>query len=345
MSASLWGGRATTQIASHEATGAELRKRPSWKRILLNMVASTSLLATILITAPANGQAQTTAGQQKIVGIISGGVKGTYVRIAQNLADVLDSEELRVLPMLGRGSQQNIRDLLTINGIDIAIVQSDVLDYYKNSGEIEGIEASIRYIAKLYNEEVHVVVRKDLQSVKQLEGAPVSVGRKGSGTEMTANTLFKAFGISIRSVNSGAEEALEALKAGDIDAAVFVVGKPGSAIREIKPSDGLKLLGITLGKSVQAAYFPTEFTHADYPNLVPSGTRVPSAAVGAVMAVFNWKKGSPRYNAVADFTKGLSTAIDLLQSGKPYHPKWQSVDLSVEVPGWTRFEPAKFLAR
>ena len=43
-----------------------------------------------------------------VVGIVSGGVTGTYVRIAADLADALDDGyELRILPIIGKGSVRN----------------------------------------------------------------------------------------------------------------------------------------------------------------------------------------------------------------------------------------------
>src|ERR1700740_1624785 len=66
------------------------------------------------------------------VGIISGGINGTYIRIAAELASVLDDGgTLRVLPIIGKGSLQNIADILFLKGVDIGIVQSDVLAYIK----------------------------------------------------------------------------------------------------------------------------------------------------------------------------------------------------------------------
>ena len=70
---------------------------------------------------------------QGTVSIISGGVTGTYVRIASDLASVLDEgDELRILPIIGKGSVQNITDILYLRGIDIGIVQSDVLSFIKS---------------------------------------------------------------------------------------------------------------------------------------------------------------------------------------------------------------------
>ena len=73
-------------------------------------------------TAPAFNPARANSGT---VGIISGGADGTYIRIAADLANVLDSEDLRVLPMIGRGSLQNLRDIMFLRGVDIGIVQMD----------------------------------------------------------------------------------------------------------------------------------------------------------------------------------------------------------------------------
>jgi uncharacterized protein len=305
-------------------------------------IISAFLLAVNAAFAPLPAAAQT---QQELIGIISGSITGTYARFAAQMASAIDSDTIRILPMLGKGSQQNIRDLLQINGIDIAIVQSDVLDYYKNTQEIPNIQDSIRYIGKLYNEEVHIVTRKDVDGVKALEGGLVGVGPAGSGTEMTALTLLKALGVSVTPVNASNQEAIDQVKSGALAAAIFVAGKPTPAFEGITEADGLKLLPIELGKSVQGAYFPATFEHADYPNLVPEGTSVDTAAVGAVLAVFNWRQGTPRYQAVSDFCADLMSALEILQAGEAYHPKWKEVDLTVEVPGWERFGGMKELLK
>ena len=42
-------------------------------------------------------------------------------------------DRLRVLPVVGKGSLQNVTDILFLRGIDIGIVQSDVLTYARRS--------------------------------------------------------------------------------------------------------------------------------------------------------------------------------------------------------------------
>jgi hypothetical protein len=112
------------------------------------------------------------------VGVISGGVDGTYIRIANDLAAVLDDgDRLRVLPVVGKGSLQNITDILLLRGIDIGIVQSDVLAYARRKQLNPGIDKSIQYITKLYDEEVHILARPDIAKLEDLARQEGECGR------------------------------------------------------------------------------------------------------------------------------------------------------------------------
>ena len=177
------------------------------------------------------------------VGIISGGVDGTYVRIAADLAAVLDDgQTLRVLPVLGKGSLQNVADILYLRGIDIGIVQSDVLTYVKQQHLYPGVEQSLQYIAKLYDEEVHVLARKEIARVEDLAGQPVNVDVAGSGTAMTASLIFDALGIAVQTRNFDQPSALERLKQGELAAIVFVSGQPARLFANVTQESGLHFL-------------------------------------------------------------------------------------------------------
>jgi len=311
--------------------------RRVYRSVKATIVRSVGILWIISNVLASPVAAQKAVDNPEVIGVISGSVTGTYARFAHQMSVVLDSSQIRVLPMLGKGSQQNLRDLLYLNGIDIAIVQSDVLDYYRSTNELPGIEDSIRYITKLYNEEIHVVVSESVRSIKELEGEIVSVGSAGSGTEMTAINMFSALGVNFLPANMSNAEALDAVKQGLIKAAVFVVGKPATVIQEINETDGLALLRLDMPKSAQAAFFSSELTHQDYPALIPEGQSVSTISVGAVLAVFNWSEDSARHDALTVFSERLVEALDLLKTPGIYHPKWQEVEISTEVPGWKRF--------
>jgi TRAP transporter TAXI family solute receptor len=298
-----------------------------------------------LDSAPQPGtQAHTSKVEQVnggTVGVISGAITGTYARIATDMSAVLDSgNELRILPIIGKGSVQNITDILYLRGIDVGIVQSDVLQYIRETGSYPDISNRIAFITKLYNEEVHILTRTDIKAVEDLRGKKVNFANEGSGTYMTASVVFKKLGIDVEITTFDYELALENLKKGEIDALFYVAGKPAPIFSTIKPEDGLQLLNVDLTPELAETYLPGEFTTTDYPGLVPPNQEVKTVAVGAVMAVFNWKRAHGRYNKIKRFVDAFFGNFDqFLQA--PRHPKWQEVNLAADVPGWKRFEPAR----
>ena len=270
-----------------------------------------------------------------VVGVISGGVTGTYIRIAADLANALDDGYgLRVLPIIGKGSVRNIEDLLLLRGVDVAIVQSDVLDFYKRAELVPNIEGKLRYIAKLYNEEVHVLARSEYGTIDDLAGKRVNFGTDGSGTFMTAGIIFDDLGIDVDVQSAPEPIALEKLRAGELDALVFVGGKPVELIGAIGQAEPLHLLAIPRER-IKAAYVPSELTAEAYPNLIEPEAPVPTVAVSAVLAAYNWPEGHLRREKLNRFIESFTTNFDKLLK-PPFHPKWREIDLTAEVPGWRR---------
>jgi TRAP-type uncharacterized transport system substrate-binding protein len=147
------------------------------------------------------------------VGVITGMEGGTYARTGADLT-ILDDGTLRVLPMLGKGSLQNLSDILYLKGVDVGFVQSDALAYAKQHGMLPNLTQSIRYIAKLYDEEVHVLARKDIRRLEDLNGQRVNVDVTGSGSAMTAEILLDALGIKAKVEHEKQVNGLQELKHG-----------------------------------------------------------------------------------------------------------------------------------
>jgi TRAP transporter TAXI family solute receptor len=277
------------------------------------------------------------------VGLISGGVTGTYVRIAADLANALDDGyELRILPIIGKGSVRNIEDLVLLRGVDVAIVQSDVLDFYKRADLVSNIEGKVRYISKLYNEEVHLLAKSEFRTVDELNGKRVNFGTEGSGTFMTASIIFDDLGIEVDVSSYPEPIALERLRAGELDALVFVGGKPVEFVQKVTRQDQLQLLDIPAGR-IKAAYLQAELTADAYPNLVDVGDPVTTVAVSAVLAAYNWPPDHPRRQKLDRFIERYFANFKSLLE-PPFHPKWREVDLTAPVPGWQRIAPASTLA-
>ncbi|WP_232480119.1 TAXI family TRAP transporter solute-binding subunit [Roseomonas sp. KE2513] len=288
--------------------------------------------------APGDMGARANAGT---IGVISGGVDGTYVRIAADLAAVLDDgDRLRVLPIIGRGSVQNLTDIMFLRGVDVGIVQSDVLAFVRSRRLVPGAGSVIQYIAKLYDEEVHVLAGAGIARVEDLAGKRVNVDVAGSGTAMTASLILEGMGIAATLVNDPQDVALERLKRGEIAALVYVTGKPARLFSGLSADSGLRFLPLPMTPALMETYLPAQLLRAQYPGLITGEEAVDTLAVGAVMAVYGWTPGTERHRKVAAFVDAFTTKFDRFLV-PPRHPKWREVNLQAQVPGWVRFDPAQ----
>src|ERR1700751_607728 len=145
-----------------------------------------AILATpIGHAAPANAAVPTDVAvvNRGVVELQTGRAAGISVRIAEDLTNLIDDGATRrVLPVIGRGGLQNITDLKLLRGIDMAILQADVLDYARRQDYFPGLEGWITYIAKLYNEEFHLLARRDIKTVAELANQQVNVDLRGAAT-------------------------------------------------------------------------------------------------------------------------------------------------------------------
>ena len=302
-----------------------------------------ALAPGMTLSAPASAAptADIAVANRGVVELETGRAAGTSVRVAEDLANLIDDGATRrVLPVVGKGSLQNITDLKLLRGIDAAIIQADVLDYSKQKNYLPGIEYWLTYIAKLYNEEFHLLARREIRGVADLANQKVNIDFRGAGTEITAGRLFEILQIPVLPAYDDQEVALEKLRKGEIAALAFVAGKPAPLFRIVAGEEGLHFLPIPLNPAVTAAYVPTRLTVADYPGLVPWDQPVDTIAVGAVLAAANLQVGSERYRNLVNFVDAFFTGFQLLLD-PGHHPKWHEVNIMAELPGWRRFPPAE----
>jgi TRAP transporter TAXI family solute receptor len=279
---------------------------------------------------------------QNTIALMSGNLNATYLSIAYDLSAVLDDgDNLRILPVIGKGGGQNIRDVRFLKGIDLGITQSIILNQFRDSNEIGRIDDQIVYIAKLFNEEMHVVVRADsgIAALEQLDGKKVNFSDIGSGSQLSSRDIFRRLGLHPQEVNMGQGDALEKLKTGELAATILIAGKPAGVMGKLRSSDGFKFLSVPFSKPLQADYLPAVLGHGDYPGMVETGRDINTIAASAVLIAYNWPKDSDRYRRIANFVNAFFPKIAALQK-PPHHPKWRETNLAAVLPGWTRFAGA-----
>jgi uncharacterized protein len=280
-----------------------------------------------------------------VIGLISGSPNSddTYLQMGYDLAEVLnDGENLRILPIAGVGGPRNIRDVRYVRGIDIGLTQTSILNNFRRSNERMGqVDNKIVYIAKLFNEEVHLLARANITSVEQLRGRKVNLDAKGSGTSYSMRDIFKVLDIDIEEVSMSQTEALEKVRSGEISATALIAGKPVRSMSRLSGVDGVHFVPIPFTQPLIADYLPTALTHDDYPDVIPAGQSVETIAVGAVLITYNWPKSSTeRYQRIEKFVDAFFSKIDEFK--KPLrHPKWREVNIAAALPGWNRFEAAQ----
>lgn len=282
------------------------------------------------------------------VTIVSGNLDGTHLPIAYDLSEVLDEgEDFRVLPLVGKGGGQNIRDVRFLKGVDLGITQAPLLNALRHNHEIGGLgglDGRIVYIAKLFSEEMHVLVRAEsaITSLEHLAGKKVSFGEVGSGTQLSAREVFSRLKIKVDEVNLKQFDAVENVKSGQIAASVLIAGKPAAAMARLTADHGLRFLPVPFTKQLQDDYLPGVLTHEDYPEMVRTGDDVETVAVSAVLIAYNWPKGSEPYRRLEDFVGRFFSRLAKFTQ-PPRHPKWRETNVAAALPGWTRFQPAEDL--
>src|SRR4030042_1308136 len=91
------------------------------------------------------------------VGVAGGLRSGTYMTFASELAQVLDDgDNLRVLPIVTYGAASNLDDLLYLRGVDVAVTQADVFDYFRTQRKISNLAGRVNYILRLPVSEVQI---------------------------------------------------------------------------------------------------------------------------------------------------------------------------------------------
>lgn len=275
--------------------------------------------------------------------IMTGGQKGTYYQFGLNLKELVESKDIRLKVNNSTGSIENLYAVYQRPYTQMGIVQSDVLAFVsrlQSDPVLKRIASKTRMIFPLYNEEVHLLGRRELANFDDLAGKRVAIGKEGSGTYLTAKLLFEVSEIKPQEmVSIGTDDALAKLKAGDIDAMFYVAGFPVKLFEgDVTEEDGLALIPIENNSIVE--FYPKAE--------IPANTykwqhgAVNTIAVKAVLVSFNFRRANCEF--VGKFAKILSENMDWLRENG--HPKWKFVDLNFPLKGWEQYDCVKkYLAK
>ena len=269
------------------------------------------------------------------LGIITGGEKGTYYQFGLNLQALGKQNGLAIAVYPSRGSIENIQAVYERPGVQLGIVQSDVLAFVsrvQSDPVLQRIAKKTKLVFPLYNEEVHVLARGDVASFDDLGDRRVAIGREGSGTYLTARLLFNVSEVRPRElVPIDTDEALAELKAGRVDAMFYVAGYPVKLFSEsVSAADGLFLVPI-LNKSITEFYPLSEIPAQTY---AWQSKSISTVAVKSTLVSFDFRRKD--CDTVGRFAKVVSDNLPWL--ARNGHPKWRTVDLAYPLRGWEQYD-------
>jgi TRAP-type uncharacterized transport system substrate-binding protein len=266
----------------------------------------------------------------------------TYLAMANDLvAAVSKSGSLRILPIATEGGLANLRDLLFLRGVDMAIVPANVLAHAKAKDALgSGLSNRIAYLAPLYGEEVHIIAGRGIASVDELRGKKVAVPLEDATGQFTAKDLFERLGVAIESIPMEAADAVEHVRSGTVAAAVLVAGKPVTLVAGLPKDGSLRLLSLPFSAALGEGYSPGVLLAEDYPALIPPEAIVETVAVRAILAASSDKSSEETARRIAKHVPALFDAISQLAVTQS-QTKWRDVNLAAVLPGWTRVAAAE----
>jgi TRAP-type uncharacterized transport system substrate-binding protein len=283
------------------------------------------------------------------MGIVTGEPQSTDFTIAYEIAKALATGKEtgptgemtpHVIPMIENGGVQNIIDLLTLPGADMAIAPVVLVDKVRNTREWGDIHDQMVYIAPLFPEEFHILALAEIRSIRELAGKTVNLDQEGSAGAVLGREIFARLGIKVREVNVDLTAALDGMRNGQISASLLISGKPVKSLTTQTQAEGFHFLEVPYAPDLEHNYLPSALKHADYPNLINIGESVDTISVNSVLMAYNWPPQSERFGLLGSFVRILFSRIAEFQTG-PHHPKWQEVNVAATLPGWRRFGPAE----
>jgi uncharacterized protein len=278
------------------------------------------------------------------IGMVTGSKTGTYFQFGKDIADLGKMHGINIIVKESKGSLDNIERMKSRENAAFGIVQSDVLGilYLKKPQ----VAKQLVMIYPFYNEEVHIIAQKHINSFMDLNKKTIATGTKGSGNWLTMAYLLHKMHVKPSKEITDLEplDALIQVLEGRIDAMIYVGGKPIALFSKMedlykrpkyKPLiDDVHFIPLNHPEMLRDYYVPSKIGPLDYSWVKET---VPTIAVKALLMSFDFSGSpSPYYKKRCEQLRRLSVIIadNLSLLKREGHAKWNEVDLDVKIGKW-----------
>lgn len=177
------------------------------------------------------------------INIATGNSTGVYYVVGGGLAKLINSDtKLQATSAETGASVQNIQQLVA-GDYDLAFSLADTAgDAINGDGDFDG-KQDVSALGRIYPNYTQVVVRADsgIKSIEDFKGKRISTGSPQSGTEVMANRMIEAAGLSTSDVEAqrlDLTKTVDGMKDGSIDGLVWSGGLPTPALTDLFTSMG-----------------------------------------------------------------------------------------------------------
>ena len=272
----------------------------------------------------------------KTLNIVTGGTGGVYIVYGAGLADVL-SKKMKVAAS-AQSTPASIDNMKLIRDgkADLAFTLADTaFDAINGKGRFAPPEAKVdaKTIAVMYSNYMHIVAKAGagINTVADLKGKRVSIGAAGSGTETKGIRILEAYGLDatkdIQPQRLNAQDSVDALRDGKVDAFFFDGGLPTGAVSDLANSTAIKLID----QSDAIAKMNAKYGNFYFAAKIPKGTYkndvdVVTAGVANLLVVPSSFDGA--------FVKAiLQTMFDSQPDLAVIHPEAKNLKLDTATQG------------
>jgi hypothetical protein len=291
--------------------------------------------ATLLMAAPAFAQEQ--------LSIATGGTGGVYYPIGGGLAEIINNhvDGHSATAEVTGASVENM-GLIATGDADIALALADTVQQgYTGTGRFEGQQLPmLRAMGVAYSNMVQIVTLEGsgITSLKDMAGKRVSIGAPGSGTEVNAEAILSANGISYDDIDEqrlNFNETADALTNGDIDVGFWSVGAPTSSILNLATTNDIVMIELSeeelaAARAIDPVFAVTKLAGGTYegvsddvvvigvPNVLVVSSEMPDDLVYAITSAMF--ENIAELQAVHPAALQTTVELALTSSPIPLHP-------------------------
>ncbi len=283
-----------------------------------------------------NEIAQTTesAEKSKFLSVGTAGTGGAYYPIGIAIADIITNDlDIPTSAKVTGGAAEN-NMLVDDNTVQLAITQGPMAYAAVNgtspyTTQYENVLALFNGLSKGV---LHVVVMNDssINSFEDLKGKTIAMGPAGGGAINVTLDILSAYGLDLDDIKPtflAYAEGVDALKDGNVDAAVIQSAAPASAITQLAASTkDFKIISIEEDKLEEVLKTFPYYSGIDIPHDMYG---IESDATTVYLSNMVVVSGELSEDEVYNITKAIFENIDKIQQSHPA-AKGLSIETAVE---------------